>query len=335
MTLPGPVSPEYLLAWARHTHRSPLYSRLVHLTADRPDLLRVIQRIHNRPPPNVFLAAIHYLLMGDPGAPLARFYPSLHDDPGPVDQVDSDFVDFVLANEDQIVDLANTRYTQTNECRRCTALLPGVMTSPFDTFHLIEIGASAGLNLALDRYRYDFGGLVWGPGGGVLLTADTPGDPPRLRPIELRRRIGIDLDVVDRSDPDDLRWLDALIWPEHEDRRRCLHEALESTGDVEIEMVEGSVIDELAGALERLPGGEPVVVMNSFVLNQLDEEQRAQVSGIVAAAQRGRPVYRVSLEFIDKDDDWARLEVGSKSVLGDLGRAHPHGEWVNLDYGAG
>ena len=65
LTFSGPVDAEYLTAWARHAHRSPLYAHLIDLTIHRPELMRIIERIHNRPPPNVYLAAIHFLLMED------------------------------------------------------------------------------------------------------------------------------------------------------------------------------------------------------------------------------------------------------------------------------
>jgi hypothetical protein len=325
------VDVEYLRAWARHTHRSPLYAHLIDLTIRIPELMRVIQRIDNRPPPNVYLAAIHFLLMEGHSPHLAGYYQSLVDEPLPVEGVDGAFIEFVLANEEAIVHLANSRYTQTNECRRCVALLPGVMTSPFDQFHLVEIGTSAGLNLALDHYRYDFDGLAWGPDSTVRLSAGVPGDQPRLRNIEIGRRVGIDINVIDRNDPDDRRWLDALIWPEHEERRERLRRALALTSGMEMEFVEGSVLDELGQILDDLPASDPVVVMNSFVLIQLDLAQRREVDQIIETARSSRPVYRVSLEFVDKDDDWARLEVGDQLELADLGRAHPHGEWVDLD----
>jgi len=334
LTLPGPVDVEYLRAWARHTHRSPLYAHLIDLTIRIPELMRVIQRIDNRPPPNVYLAAIHFLLMEGRSPHLAGYYQSLVDEPLPVEGVDDAFTEFVLANEEAIVHLANSRYTQTNECRRCVALLPGVMTSPFDRFHLVEIGTSAGLNLALDHYRYDFDGLGWGPDSLVRLSAGVPGDQPRLRNIEIGRRVGIDINVIDRNDPDDRRWLDALIWPEHEERRERLRGALALTSGMETQFVEGSVLDELGQILDDLPASDPVVVMNSFVLIQLDLAQRREVEQIIETARSSRPVYRVSLELVDKDDDWARLEVGDQLELADLGRAHPHGEWVDLDYSA-
>jgi len=332
LTAPDPVSGAYLRAWSRHTHRSPLYQHLIEVTLDSPALMDVIGRISKRPPPNVYLAAIHYLLMDGRSPGLARYYRSLVSDPLPVSEVDEAFTQFVIENQDDIVELANRRYTQTNECRRCVALLPGVMTSPFESFHLVEIGTSAGINLALDSFTYDFDGTAWGPDSPVNLNAEVRGDAPQLRPMEIGRRVGIDLHLIDRTDPSDRQWLEALIWPEHEQRRERLRRALELTSDMEFELVEGSVLDELAAVLDGLPPGEPAVVMNSFVLIQLDPDQREEVEDIVEEARQKRPIYRVSFEFIDKDDDWARLRVGSGRGLVDLGRAHPHGEWVDLDY---
>lgn len=332
MTFSDPVTADYLLAWGRHTHGSPLYRRLVDVTVSHPDLMAVIRRIHNRPPPNVYFAAIHFLLIDDPTTELAAFYPSVTDQPRPVSEVDDVFTSFVTANQERIVDIANNRYTQTNECRRCTALMPALLTAPFEAFHLVDLGTSAGLNLVFDRYRYVYEDVVWGPESSVVLEAEARGDTPRVRPVSVGRRIGIDLNVVDPANSDDRRWLDALIWPEHTERRQRLRDALELAGTVGMEMIEASFLDALDDVLAGLPGSEPAVVMNSFSLIQLDEAQREQIAGVIEAARSRRPIHRVSLELIDKSDDWARLEVGSGAEMVQLGTAHPHGEWVDLDY---
>lgn len=332
MTLPAPMTVEYLQAWGRHTHGSPLYAHLVELTAASPELMSVIQKIDHRPPPNVYFAAIQFLLMNGASDDLAEFYESLVDTPRPFSEVGPSFTEFVLTHQAEIIRLANTRYTQTNESRRCVALMPAIMTSPFNRFHVVDIGTSAGLNLAFDKYRYEIGDVVWGPESPVLLQAEAKGDQPRTRPVEVGSRIGIDLNVVNPTDPDDRRWLDALIWPEHGERRARLRTALAVAGEVETEFVGGSVLDVLDTVLSDLPGHEPVVVMNSFALIQLDAGQREEVASIVESARAHRPVYRVSLEFIDKADDWARLEVGSELEMVELGTAHPHGEWIDLEY---
>ena len=58
------------------------------------------------------------------------------------------------------------RPPQTNEVARAAMLLPGFLTIAADAglpLALLEIGASAGLNLHWDAYHYRFGEAAWGP----------------------------------------------------------------------------------------------------------------------------------------------------------------------------
>lgn len=334
MSLPAPMDAGYLRNWGRHTHGSPLYAHLVEVTASSPELLGVLERIVNRPPPNVYFAAIQFLLMQGGGPQLAAHYPSLTEHPLPIDEVGQPFTEFVLGHREEIVDLANARYTQTNECRRCIALLPAVMTAKFDSFHLVDIGTSAGLNLVLDRYSYTYrpNAIEWGPESPVTLVAELRGDTPTFHTIAVGRRIGIDLNIVDPSDPTDRRWLDALIWPEHAERRIRLRDALDVAAQATLEMIEGNVLDVFGDVLDDLPRGDPVVIMNSFALNQLESTEREVVAGIVDQARADRPIHRVSMEYTDSTDDWARLQVGDGTEMRRIGIAHPHGEWLDLDY---
>ena len=330
MTGHAPVTPDYMRAWGTHAHGSPLYRHLVEVIAEDHELIRVINRIEHRPPPNVLFAAVQYLLMKGADPDLASFYASLTDDPEPSAEVDATFAGFVLSHEEEIVEIGHTRYTQTNECRRCVVLLPGVMEAPFHRFHLIDLGTSTGLNLAIDRYHYRWDDLEWGPKSSVVLEAESRGVNPRLHDIEVLSRIGLDLNPVDPTEPDQRMWLDALIWPEHASRRERLREALGLVRGIPIQMVAGDALVTLADVLAGLPAGEPAVVMNSFVLMQFTVEQREQLEEIVGSARTGRPIHRVSMEVLIKADSWARLSVDDGSGMREVGQAHPHGEWVEL-----
>ncbi len=317
-------------SWGKHTHGSPLYGRLVEVVAEDTDLLRVMSRITHRPPPNLLFAAVQYLLMQGAGPDLARYYLSMVSHPLPPEDVGPVFRSFVLEHEDQIVEMGNTRYTQTNECRRCVALVPMVMMAGFDRFHLVDVGTSAGLNLGLDRYRYRFGDIEWGPPAKLTLIADSRGVPPQLHQVEISSRIGLDLNPLDPNDDDARRWLEALIWPERDDRRRRLRSAFEVMSEIAIEMVPGDAIDTLPHVLDSLPGDDPVVVMNSFALNQVSPDGRRSVDEICRNARSTRPLYRVMMEVIDESDDWARLVVDDGSGPVEVGQAHPHGVWIDL-----
>jgi hypothetical protein len=330
VTQPPEVTAEYLRNWVRHLPGSALYVHLVdELAADR-DLLRVLNRIEHRPPPNLLFAAVQYLLMAGAGPELARFYPSVVEDPDPPDRAGPVFKAFVLEHEEQIVDMGNSRYTQTNECRRCVALLPMAMLAPFSRFHLVDIGTSAGLNLAMDRYHYRWDALEWGPSSSVILEAGTRGSPPTLHEFEVLSRTGLDLLPIDASDVEARRWLDALILPELAERRQRLRLALELISRLDIELVEGDVLDTLPSVLDSLPGDEPAIVMNSFALPQLSPEGREEVERIAAAARAGREIFRISMEVINVADDAPRLVVDDGSGPIQVGQAHPHGEWTDL-----
>jgi hypothetical protein len=324
------ATPEYVREWARHAQSSPLYVELCGIIADDQDLLELMGRIEHTPKPNMFLGGVHFLLMGDSSSELAAFYPSLTADPRPSDVIAAVFHDFCLEHRDELIEIGATRYTQTNECRRCVALLPMIWESGFERFHLVDLGTSAGLNLALDRYSYRWGEVAWGQ-GSVELETEVRGSPPVPRPIRVLSRIGLDLNPIDPKDEQDRRWLDALIWPEHHDRRRRLRLAFETLDELEIELVAGDAVETLPAVLDSLPAGEPVVVMNSFVLLQLESDDVAGIEEIAVAARGTRPVLRVSMEVTDIEGGTsAELLIDDGTGPRTVGSAQPHGEWLNL-----
>ena len=327
---PPPVTEEYMRDWGKHTHGSPLYAKLVEVVAEDPELLRVMNRIRHLPPPNLMFGAVQYMLMDGDDGDLAAHYRSIVDDPAPHEGVGPKFRSFVLAHEEEIVEIGNTRYTQTNECRRCVALLPMVTMAEFRAFHLIDVGASAGLNLGLDRYGYRYGDEEWHPDAEPLLEAESRGGSPELAEIEVLSRTGLDVNPLDPADESSRRWLDALIWPEHVERRARLRSALAMVASLDIDMVAGDALDTLPKALDMLPAGEPAVVMSAFTLNQLDVAQRDDLDSIVSGARAARPIHRVSMEVLDMADDWARLVVDDGNGPLTVGQAHPHGEWIEL-----
>lgn len=325
-----PITAEYMRDWARHAHGSPLYAELCEVVARSPEMLRVVSRIPNPPPPNVFFAAVHYLLMKGEDADLARFYPSLVDDPRSPEEVGDLFRQFVLAHEETIVELGRTRFTQTNECRRCVALLPAIWATGFARFHLIDVGASAGLNLLVDRYRYRWDGVEWGRDSPVLLETESRGEEPVPVDIEVMSRTGLDLNPIDPDNPDDRLWLEALVWPEHGERRQRLQAALEMASNAPIEMVTGSALDTLGPMLDGLPADDPAVVMHSSTLNQFTRQGRDRVREMVAQARDERPVVRVFFEHMRSEDAWHTIGIDTGSGETVLGEGHPHGEWVEF-----
>ena len=149
---------------------SPLYRSLCDAVAgDQPVLALLTQRQPGQQAAFLLFGAVHYLLLQGAPHPLRGYYPSLAgpaagaaEDAGPV------FIDFCRAHEDELAALIRTRLVQTNVVRRVTGLrlaLAAVRRRCGQPVHLIDVGASAGVLLHVDRYRYVLGGQVFGSAG--------------------------------------------------------------------------------------------------------------------------------------------------------------------------
>src|SRR5437588_188636 len=80
---------------------------------------------------------------------------------------------------------------------------------------ILEIGASAGLNLRWDHYRYEADGAGWGdPSSSVRLTGHHQGaSPPFEIHANVAERRGCDLAPLDASSADDRVTLLSFMWP--------------------------------------------------------------------------------------------------------------------------
>lgn len=324
------LTPEQIRNWKHYADNSPLYRRLTDVIADDPRLCDVLNSIQDRTRHNLLYAGVQYLMMRDGPGELGRFYPNFTDKPSDIDAVGGPFTDFVLENSDELIALGNSRLTQTNECRRCVALLPGIWETPASRFHLIDLGASAGLTLYVDRYRYRWGDQKWGRASHVVLETENRGREIEPREVEVLTRVGLDLNPLDPTDPDNRLWLEALVWPEHDERRTRLRSALDIAASDPPKFVAGDALETLGPTLGTLGDSEPVVVLNSFTLNQFAPEDRSRVGDIVDAARAKRQVFRVSMEWLSKETDAATVAVDDGSGLRQIGLAHPHGEWIDF-----
>ncbi|TFD88977.1 DUF2332 domain-containing protein [Cryobacterium serini] len=180
-----------------------------------------------------------------------------------------------------------THATQTNEPGRCAVLLP-VLAAHAGPLAIIEVGASAGLCLHPDRYsyRYRLAGdsesagderMVHpadGPSPVVLDCAVTGPVPLPERMPDIVWRAGIDLHPLDVHSDADVAWLDALIWPEHDDRRSRLRAAVAVARQEPVEIVSGDLVDQIEALVSRAPAGATVVVFHTAVLAYLSEQDR-------------------------------------------------------------
>ena len=239
---------------------SPAYERLAYAVLADPDLLA---RLGMLPPakqqPNLLFSVVRFL-----GGPV--------DDPAA-------FTRYVEANWPAVEAEVQARATQTNEAGRCAVLLPVLAALP-QPLALLEVGASAGLCLYPDRYGYRYGDHVIGPGEPVLDCDASGVTPPDRRP-EVVWRAGLDLNPLDVTDPADVAWLDALIWPEHEHRRTRLREAAAVAAADPPLLIRGDLVDDLPALAARAPAGATLVVLRTSVLYQVPQPRREAFAELV------------------------------------------------------
>ncbi|WP_418063802.1 DUF2332 domain-containing protein [Pimelobacter simplex] len=180
------------------------------------------------------------------------------------------------------------RATQTNEVGRLATLVPAF--AGFDgPLALLEVGASAGLCLYPDRWGY-----AWSTASGEVLLGDEPRLPCRVSgpaPLpthlpEVAWRGGVDLNPLDVTDPDATGWLETLVWPEQDERRARLRQAVAVARADPPSIVRGDLLTELPGLVARASSHGTVVVFHSAVIAYLPPDLRLDfdrmVRGLVA-----------------------------------------------------
>jgi hypothetical protein len=173
---------------------------------------------------------------------------------------------------------------QTNEVQRCWMLLPCFLEiarrTEAETFDLVEIGSSAGLNLEWDRYRYLYRAGTWGPHEARLELA---GEERRPFPAALlglaprvRSRVGIDLNPIDASSDDGAMLLKSFVWPDQTWRLDLLDRAIASLRKDPPNLVRGDIADVLPRVLGERRRDSVTLVWQTAVLHYLSNSCTTQ-----------------------------------------------------------
>lgn len=287
-----------------HFLACPLYVHLLDTIANDKRLLEIAAETPPGPQPtNLFLAAMHELVLEHPQSALAHWYPSVTDNPQPVSTVGPAFTAFALAHRDEIVAKLQTRLVQTNEVNRCVPLrvalawLARHLHQPPD---YLEIGASAGLLLNFAHYGYRLGDRIAGaPKANLTLAADWRGNSPAppLDPLPAFHSVsGIDLHPIDPTDPADQDWLRALIWPNQPERRARLDAALAMAKASPPNVRQGDAIAALWALAQDPTTDRPLIVMHAATVAHIPPRVRPDLEGAMAQIRKHRPVWRIAVE---------------------------------------
>ncbi len=203
-------------------------------------------------------------------------------------------------------------------------------------FECIEIGSSAGINLMMDRYRYDLGGVGVGPEDAAMRIApDWRGPPPPVDEVEIVSIRGCDVAPIGLTDPEALLRLRAYAWPEHRVRAQRLEIAAAEAARNAPDLVEADAAAFVVEALARpQAAGTTRVLMHSIVWQYLGAERQAAITAAMeAAGAKATPDRPLAWIAVEANRQTFRHELtvrywpeGGASQL--LAAAHPHGAWV-------
>jgi hypothetical protein len=281
---------------------SPLYERVaVALSASEEALGAIEAAPARRRHPRVILAALHDLALAGGAPALAAAYAA-----GDGDAAASAAIDTLVGMTDSVVAIVARRQTRTNETGRCAVLYPAVAEAArrvgADTVGLIDVGCSAGLNLQVDRVgiTYGNGQSLGDPSSPVQLSCSIVGDrpiPTRAMP-EVVARVGVDVDPLDVTDPEDARWLRACLWPDQPERLARLEAELALAATAPPLLLRGDPVEVLPDALARVPTDALAVVTTTWALSLFPLERRLRFLHRLDEAAAGRAVAWVSAEGV-------------------------------------
>ena len=352
---------EYFTKLSQNTSTlSPMYQRILGTVAGRAGSLNwLLDASAHRTPLELSLlltSGIHrqVLLKAPEAMPLREYYPSVG---GLSSYEDARFPDLfldVMENcKEKLIPIIQKETVQTNETQRGLFWLLPVILSGWNQIHLVELGASAGLNLVADQRRF-----TWSDGDNIFsfglaqneqfFTEVRPRLPQRWTndPIipSILSRNGCDLHPFPLRDDTDRAKLESFVWADQLYRFDRLREGIEAhnrfTELQPIAIEKASLPHDLPEFLSSLalPDNSPVVVYNTYLTTYLENEG-VSIRNYIGkwATSQNRKVMWVQSEPADESPvkhHWCAWTVdlweGDEKHNWHLAWVHPHGTTVDL-----
>jgi|TARA_R100001132_G_scaffold161_1_gene229 hypothetical protein len=178
---------------------------------------------------------------------------------------------------------------QTNETRRSIALLPGFLELAATyrmPMHLLELGASAGLNQNWDRFTYDGG--TWQRPGPSEVTISTIWNGPEPLHLDaapvIASRTACDLNPIDVSDEAAFLRLKSYTWPDQAGRLARLDAAAELARQMGVHVEQANAVDWLGTRLANRPSEGLTVIYHSVFLIYPPKDDIERIMRLIAEA---------------------------------------------------
>jgi len=336
---------------ACHAMGSPLYGNILDRCSGSADRGAFLSLLASRPRsedltdaaiPLRVLATIHRLALSGKAPALAASYPSCGGG-GSVERAWYPFVEAMRANTSVIL-AEIERPVQTNEVARAAALIGGFLTvckRLGKPLRLLELGASAGLLLRWDQYRYEARTWHWGQEDASVrfsdnFTADSLPFDSDTR-VEIVDRRGCDLAPFDLQLQDDRSRLFSYVWPDQTARLDALRAACAVAQNVVAVVDKASAPEWLEKQLKTAYPGVATVIFHSVFKQYLSPEDRLHLEAVLrqaaANATDRAPLAYLCLEPSVRDEENILLELWPMEETVKLGRSTMHGRnitWSQL-----
>ncbi len=234
--------------------------------------------------------ALHYAALSGRSPQLAQTYPANNPDWN----IDTlwEFAHSYLDSDFDHVEAFIQSDPQTNETRRAIALLPGfqAISGRFKKpLHLLELGASAGLNQNWDKFSYSGGDwdVLASPDRGVSIKTDwdAPGPDADL-PIVVSSRGGCDLNPIDLGKGDNQNRLKSYCWADQPERLARLDAAMKLAVEERVHIDQADAAQWLERKLKNRPNGETAVIFHSVFLHYPPSAIRNKIIDLIETAGR-------------------------------------------------
>jgi len=307
----------------------PMYARLCRTIASTPAHRLLLEAPTGQRLPVLVLAALHQTVLEHPSTPLARWYPTVTGSDPPDDDLSAALAATLEEHGAMVAERVRIRTVQTNEVNRAVGWhlalreLAGGTDRPVT---LVELGAAAGLNLALGDHSVEVRtadgtchqlGRADAPVRLGTRVHDATWQPPSEPMPAIEAAWGIDRDPVDLNDAADVAWLRACVWPERRARAERLTAAVELARRTPPMVHRGDLLDDLDPLLDEVADGTHVVLLSSWVLAYLSRDERRRLAEQMqhAAVRLDARGVRLSLLSLEADHvlDWVPTAVLDQS----------------------
>jgi hypothetical protein len=165
---------------------------------------------------------------------------------------------------------------------------------------IIDIGTSAGLTLNFDKYEYWYNDQKVFGKSDVLVKSTTIESPiPEICPIpQPIHKVGIDQNLIDHANEEEILWLKALVWADQLERFVALDKALRLRELKSIKFTQADSILDFELEILKIDTSQTLIVYATHVLYQFTQAQKDEFYAMLDRVGKRRDFYFLSVESI-------------------------------------